>query len=194
MSTTNTTTNEQLYIEGRYDELFESNTDFIWYMQKRYKNIYIDSEEYYSLCCLAFTRALKEFKPETAKFTSYWGTVINSEMIRYLQNYKRKESYDLEFMSLDAPLGDSDLSFHDILIDPNSVIDDFIDSMDSDIIKDCLKKLTRKQKAMYELYLQGYTHLSIAKKLNVSRQSVGATLKNGRETLRKELESAGICV
>lgn len=194
MTTTETTTNEQLYIEGRYDELFERNTDFIWFLRKRYKNIYIEEEEFFSLCCLAFTRALKGFNPDVSLFVSFWGTVINREMLNYLKVYKRKESYELEFMSLDAPLEDSDLSFHDILTDSNNSIDAFLDSMDSEIIKDCIKKLTRKQIAVYELYLQGYTHKSIAEKLNVTRQAVGASIKNGKETLRIELRKAGISI
>ena len=83
--------NEQLYMEGSYDELFERNQAFIHKSFNRYKNIYIEFEEFYSLCSLAFTKALHGFEPTKAKFITYWGTAIHNEILNYLKSYKRRE-------------------------------------------------------------------------------------------------------
>lgn len=191
MITTTTITNEQLYLEGRYDELFERNTDFIWHMYKKYPNIYIEREEFFSLSGLAFTMVLKDFDPSKAKFISIWGIAIHRRILNYLKSYKRKEKYGIEMVSLDND--SNDIPFHEIVLDHRNSIDEYLDSQDKEIIQDCIQKLTKKQQQVYELYLQGYTQQAIADKLNVTRQAVGNAIKKGKVTLIEELRKSDIC-
>lgn len=192
---TETLTNEQLFAEGRFDELFERNQAFITRIFSRYPNIYIEFEEFYSLSSLAFTKSLSGYEPSKGKFITYWGTAIHNEIIRYLQQYKRKEKYGLEFLSLDSSVKEGDqATYHELVADLSIEYDTYFENTLVELVEEGIKTLTRKQQLVFKEHLKGFTQQEIADNLRVTRQAVSKCIINAKKSLASELAKSGIYV
>lgn len=137
---------------------------------------FFNEEDLYQEICIYLWKNYKDGMP---------GGVNEAYIIRgckfHLLNYLRKEREKARMRSLDEPLNEEGDTLKDILPDNQRIIENYLDNrITIEEIKN--NGITRTEKEVFSLLLEGYTSREIGRKLDISHVMV---LKHKQNIIRK---------
>lgn len=161
-------TNEELFKNGDFEELYKQNIKFIYKQIKPYRNIELD--ERISLANLAFAKALKFYDvTKGIKFISYFGNAIRNEMWHYIS--KNKSNYELFSLDYEYQQRNGEAKKLEDLIESNFDLDDKINgSILVQKLYETINKLPDNQKEVTLSRLNGLTYKEIEANMHYSHQ------------------------
>ena len=177
--------NNLLIEKGDFDELYRQNQNLIYRLVRKYNcGIVEDYDEAISIANVAFSVAIKKYKPEVANFSTFLGLSIQSAFWHHArdQRSQKRNTNLIQFLYLDEPVGEKDrknLTLQEVIkndtisteekVENNIMIQNYIDYI--------------KQQPKGEMYLkiiafkyQDCTQKEIAKAIGVSQAHVSRIL------------------
>lgn len=161
-------TNEELFRNGKFEELYKQNLAFIYKQISKYKGIELD--ERISLANLAFAKVLKFYKVEKGvKFISYFGNAIRNEIWHYIDRNKKFDgllSLDYEYQQRNG-----EIKKMEDLIESSFDLDDKVsNSLIIRKLHEVISKLPKDQKEVTLSRLNGLTYKEIEANMHYSHQ------------------------
>lgn len=179
--------NEQLFLSGDFDTLYTNNIKLIYSLANKFYNTGIEKEDLVGLMNVAFTKAIKSFDPEKAKWTTYFCRAAQNEVLMYL----RTERKLAKGISLDTPVGQDDnaASIGDLVADTNANTEESaIETLRTRELYNIINtKLNERQKEIVTLKLQGKTQSQIANIMGIAQPSVSRNEKSAYAILKQYL-------
>ncbi len=172
--------------EQAYEEIHRRYDGTIKKIVRKY--IYCGNDDLYQVGALGFYSAVKNFDA-VSKFDSFAYTCINNAIRSELRKYNAKKNEPLiDYIPLTG-YGDGDSDKMEILIDsgltPEGV---FLNNENKLEIEACIKEsLSKLEYKILALFLQGFTYLEIANKINKTEKTVDNALQRIRKKLRQKL-------
>lgn len=154
----------------KFLDILEKNIGTIIKISRVYTNIAQDREDLINDIALELWKSFKSFNGNSKISTWIYRVALNTSM-----NYKRKRKKDSLFFSL------NDFKKEDILpwlIEPDN-------SMESEVLYQCIDELNEMNKAIIMLYLDGNSHDEIAEITGISKSNVGTRICRIKEQLKK---------
>lgn len=154
----------------KFLDILEKNIGTIIKISRVYTNIAQDREDLINDIALELWKSFKSFNGNSKISTWIYRVALNTSM-----NYKRKRKKDSLFFSL------NDFKKEDILpwlIEPDN-------SMESEVLYQCIDELNEMNKAIIMLYLDGNSHEEIAEITGISKSNVGTRICRIKEQLKK---------
>lgn len=151
-------------------DILEKNIGTIIKISRVYTNIAQDREDLINDITLELWKSFKSFNGNAKISTWIYRVALNTSM-----NYKRKRKKDSLFFSL------NDFKKEDIfpwLIEPDN-------SIESEVLYQCIDELDEINKAIIMLYLDGNSHDEIAEITGISKSNVGTRICRIKEQLKK---------
>lgn len=159
-------------------KLAEDNIKLVYQIISKYYRSYLGDEDIVQCGMIGLCQAATSWDKSKGAFATLAGTCICNQ----IKEEFRKRQKRIDAISLDTPVGDED-----------STLEDFIESDEefdldiTDVTTDrFLDKLTKKERMVCDLKLQGYSIREIAKTMGVSHNTIHWYLKMIR---RKYLET-----
>ncbi|MFR2837867.1 MAG: sigma-70 family RNA polymerase sigma factor [Zhenhengia sp.] len=182
-------TNEELFIKGDYDTLYQKNVKFIHHIAKKFGNLNIEYDELIALGNLAFAKLLKKYDPSKSKFITVFAIVITNEILMHQRKQKKRD----KAISLESTLGTDKEGNSFSLLD--TVCDDTV-NIEQDIEgKVMLEQAIRRIKTLPSLeceimmgYIAGETQHNMAKRLGLSQSYISRVISRVQIKLKKEVE------
>ncbi|SEP55290.1 RNA polymerase sporulation sigma factor SigE [Piscibacillus halophilus] len=174
-------------------KLIEHNLRLVVYIAKKFENTGIHIEDLISIGSIGLIKAVNTFNPEkNIKLATYASRCIENEILMYLRrNNKRKTE-----ISFDEPLNvdwdGNELLLSDVLgTDENIITKDLDLSVDKNLLKSALSKLTGREKQIMEMRfgLSGHkeqTQKDVAEQLGISQSYISRLEKKIIRRLKKE--------
>ncbi len=177
-------------------ELTEHNLRLVAHIAKKYSATGADADDLVSVGSIGLMKAIKSFRPESGKLSSYAARCVENEMLMYLRAQK-KTRLDV---SLSEPIG-SDKEGNEILLTDILGTDAEAVSEEAQLRIDAAKAirlmdivLTRRERTVVQMrtgLLDGtlYPQHEVAKVLGISRSYVSRIEKKALEKLRIAMEN-----
>ncbi|NLK23262.1 MAG: sigma-70 family RNA polymerase sigma factor [Clostridiales bacterium] len=173
--------NEELFLMGNVEKLYEKNQPFMNFIAKKYASQdcllgELEFDDCIGCGNIAFVKALKSFNPDKCKWTTYFSKIMINEILMS----KRKEK-NIRSISLDSSViingEDSDILLKDLLYSADDVEEKAINSVTCSEILEIVKGLPERKRKIVHLSIAGETQRNIAKKLNLSQSYVARIKK-----------------
>lgn len=160
-------TNEELFKNGKYEELYKQNVLFIYKQISKYKSIELD--ERVSLANLAFAKVLKFYNlSKGTKFVSYLGNAIRNEIWHYIDKTNKINELSLEY---EYPQRRGEPKRLEDLIASDFDLDSKInDSILIQKLYETINKLPENQKKVVLSRLNGLSYREISANMHYSHQ------------------------
>lgn len=177
--------------------LIEHNLRLVVYIAKKFENTGIGLEDLISIGTIGLIKAVSTYRSDkNTKLATYASRCIENEILMYL----RKNSNAKTEISIDEPLSSDgeggELSLSDVLgTDADSVIRPIEESVDKEILRSCLSRLSSREKEIiYMRYgLSGQDELTqkeVADKLGISQSYISRLEKRIISRLKKDMQKA----
>lgn len=181
-------------VEAIKKKLIEHNLRLVVYLARKFENTGVDEDDLVSIGTLGLIKAINSFKSEkNIKLATYASRCIENEILMYLRRVSRLKSE----VSFDEPLNTdfegNELLLSDILgTSAETVYGDVESSVERELLKDALKKLTeREQKIMFLRFgLNGddeMTQKDVADLLGISQSYISRLEKKIIGRLKREM-------
>ena len=160
------------------EEMFIQNQRIAYKVAKPYYiNNKEDFEDIKQVALLGLWKAVLTYN-KTYAFSTYAYRVIANEINYYLRKNRKHNST----ISIYTEIG-NEITIADTLLD--SI--DYIEQLEAvESINNGIKKLQGKEKAIFEMMLEGKTQQNIAKKMQVSQPQISRIAKKIKEKLKEE--------
>ena len=181
-------------VERIKKKLIEHNLRLVVYIARKFENTGVDNDDLVSIGTLGLIKAINSFKSEkNIKLATYASRCIENEILMYLRRVSRLKTE----VSFDEPLNTdfegNELLLSDVLgTSAETVYGDVESSVEKELLKDALKKLTeREQKIMFLRFgLNGgeeMTQKDVADLLGISQSYISRLEKKIIGRLRREI-------
>ena len=183
-------TNEELFENNKFEELYKQNVNLIYHIAHKYPKI--EFEEGVSIGNLAFAKSLKHYSlSKKVKFVSYLYSAIKNEFLLYLEKDKRK----VDTLSLDFQYECRDGEYkklEDLLEDKFNLEEEVSASSIISKFYETINKLPENQKVVELGRLNGMSYKELETKLDCSHQWIfqlhKAANRKIKFALRKEMK------
>lgn len=147
-----------------------------WY--GAYENSELD--EFYSLAGYVFTQCVEKYVPEQGKFEAYFASCLSNRIKDYfsMKNAERRmpqytnnsgEKVYMPPISLDTPLNEDDEdTLLDLVADKTSTEQRVLSNSVSPVVDEYRKRLTKTQRKIVDLLLEGYQRSEIISEMGLS--------------------------
>lgn len=174
--------------------LIERNLRLVVYIARKFDNTAVGIEDLVSIGTIGLIKSINTYKPDkNTKLATYASRCIENEILMFL----RKSSPQKMEVSLDEPLNTdwdgNELLLSDILgTDPDVVMQPIEDCVDMEILKDCLKNLSKRELNIIHLRFgldgrEGMTQKDVADKLGISQSYISRLEKRIITQLKKDM-------
>lgn len=150
------------------DSLFEKNINLVYFTVNKYYSDLKDDDDLIQEGMIGLYRACKTWDPSKSTFSTYAVAVILNALRYELR--KRNKQYNT-ICSIDDIIEDGDncYSLHDLLFDTRNTID----SIEFKIVfQQIFNSLSKKEKTIISLLMQGDKQFEVAEKLGYTRSNV----------------------
>ena len=139
---------------------------------------------------LGLTKAINSFKDQkNVKFYTFANLCIDRQLSTFIRNISRDKHKILnDSISIDTKLPGSSKSLMDILSDEKNINpeDSFITiEEDRELLNKVISKLSKVEKEVFELRIQGFSYKEISQLLNTTEKSVSGTIGRIRGKVSK---------
>lgn len=179
-------TNEELFLQGRHEELWEKNIGLIKHIAKKLWKYGLELDEIMSIAGLTFTKILGTYDPNKSVFTTYYGNNITYDVLKYVRyNTRHRAEYNNSISLNTVVNGDSS--------DKELTLESLIDSegtdtqvdLDTDIaFKDYFNTLDDNRKKIIQLKARGYNQPQIQSITGISQVNVSRWLRQMKEDFK----------
>ncbi|MFA9398378.1 MAG: sigma-70 family RNA polymerase sigma factor [Clostridiaceae bacterium] len=170
--------NEQLFISGDMDTLYERNKRLMYHIANKFLNLNLEYDDLIGCGDLAFVKATKGFDPDKSR----WATFFSKIMVNEILMVNRKINKQFQIISLETPIYvDSEqnvLKFQDVIPALKDTTDKVINLMTIEEIEILAKKLSPRKREILGLYLLEMKQRDIGEKLHISQSYVARMIKN----------------
>lgn len=156
-------------VQERFLHLLEKNIGMIIKISRAYSKIRQDREDLMNDITLELWKSFKNFNGDSKISTWIYRVALNTSM-----NYKRKTSKDSLFSSFDE-LKEKDT--------PSWLIEED-NSLELQVLYNCIDELNEINKAIILLYLDGNSHDEISEIMGVSKTNVGTRISRIKEQIK----------
>ena len=167
--------------------------DISWKYYKKYNNI-LDFDDIVSICNLGLVKAANTYNSSKGyAFSTYAYKVIVNELLMYLRNNKRRNKYNVNFISINDSMNfDENLSLENLIAD-NYNLEQFVeDKLLIDLLHTFINELPDMLRDAILYKLEGKTQQEIARLLNVSQPQVSRLLSKATYRLRLKFRREGM--
>lgn len=169
--------------DKKFKEIIENLKPNIEKLANKYYIAGYDKEDIYQESYIGSISAIKYFDPnKNNNFYAFANLTIERRIIMLLKKSKRQKNLSLNSaLSLDSRLNhNTDTSFLDVL--NTNYSEDFVENLKSSEILDIKKeklinKLSKMEKEVFNLYLNGYSYKEISKKIGKDEKTVDNALQ-----------------
>ena len=169
--------------DKKFKEIIENLKPNIEKLANKYYIAGYDKEDIYQESYIGAISAIKYFDPnKNNNFYAFANLTIERRIIMLLKKSKRQKNLSLNSaLSLDSRLNhNTDTNFLDVL--NTNYSEDFVENLKSSEILDIKKeklinKLSKMEKEVFNLYLNGYSYKEISKKIGKDEKTVDNALQ-----------------
>ena len=181
--------NEELFISGDIDTLYERNKRLMFHIANKFSNLKLEYDDFIGCGDLAFVKAIKIFNPNKSK----WATFFSRLMINEILMVNRKSNNQAQTISLETAIyvdnEQNILKIQDISSGQNDTMDEVVNLITIEEILKLSKKLSLRKREVLRLYLKDIKQKDIGKQLNLSQSYVSRLIKNVCLELKNDYES-----
>ena len=178
------------------NKLIEHNLRLVVYLAKKYENTKVDLEDLVSIGSICLIKGINTFSlDKNIKLATYASRCIDNEILMYLRKNKKTKA-DISFeASLSFDGEGNELHLEDILGTESDIVTKPLeDALDKEILREELKKLSKRDKEIMELRygLNGkeeMTQKDVADKLNISQSYISRIEKKVLKKLKNIIKS-----
>ena len=178
------------------DKLIEHNLRLVVYLAKKYENTKVDLEDLVSIGSIGLIKGINTFSlDKNIKLATYASRCIDNEILMYLRKNKKTKA-DISFeASLSFDGEGNELHLEDILGTEGDIVTKPLEeALDKEILREELKKLSKRDKEIMELRygLNGkeeMTQKDVADKLNISQSYISRIEKKVLKKLKNIIKS-----
>lgn len=169
--------NEQLFISGDIDTLYERNKRLMFHIANKFSNVKLEYDDFIGCGDLAFVKAIKSFNPNKSKWVTFFSKIMVNEILMI----NRKLNKQVEIISIETVIfSDNEqnvLTLQDIIPALKDAMDEAINLMTIEEILELSKKLSHKKREVLGLYLLEMKQKDIGQKLDISQSYVARLIK-----------------
>ncbi len=178
------------------NKLIEHNLRLVVYLAKKYENTKVDLEDLVSIGSIGLIKGINTFSlDKNIKLATYASRCIDNEILMYLRKNKKTKA-DISFeASLSFDGEGNELHLEDILGTEGDIVTKPLEeALDKEILREELKKLSKRDKEIMELRygLNGkeeMTQKDVADKLNISQSYISRIEKKVLKKLKNIIKS-----
>lgn len=149
------------------NELLENNKKLVYLVLYKHFPLHVNDEDLYQIGMIGLLKAIRSYKDDTYKLSTYAARCIFNEISKELQ-YRNRKMRTCDTISLDAEQSkDGKLSLHGAISDRVQEQSEIVI-----IINQYLSSLKGRKKQVLELIIQEYNYAEIGEKLGISRERV----------------------
>ncbi len=177
-----------------FSELAKRYTQLIYYQVSRYFLI-IEKDDLKQEALLALYKAAVSYDFKQSQFQTYASTVIRNTLIsRFRHALSAKHHVLNEAASLEANIKDTGLSLGDRLPLIQPSVEEILLKKEAEKELTRLFKayLSRREYAVFNIYLEGYSYKEIARQLNLNERQVDNAVQRAKKKLLKLCKQKGI--
>ena len=154
----------------------------------------LDFDDIVGICNLGLVKAANTYDSDKGyAFSTYAYKVINNEMLMYLRDNKRRNKYNINFISINDSMDfDETLSLEDLISDNYDLEQEVEDKMLIDLLHTFINELPDMLRGAILYKLEGKTQQEIARLLNVSQPQVSRLLSKATYRLRLKFRREGM--
>ena len=142
-------------------------------------------------CCIMLLKAIKNFDPKRCKnFKFYTKILFRGRIVSLIQESKRYKNVTLNVStSLDYPVFEDDegntYSLYDLIPDGEELLSEKIERKEycSSLKSKIFEDLTKKEKEVFELYLEDLSYEEISQKLKIDTKSVDNAIQRAKNKI-----------
>lgn len=167
--------------------------DISWQYYRKYSNI-LDFDDIVGICNLGLVKAANTYDANKGyAFSTYAYKVIVNELLMYLRDNKRRNKYNVNFISINDSMDfDETLSLEDLISDNYDLEQSVEDKLLIDLLYKFINELPDMLKYVILYKLEGKTQQEIAKLLNISQPQVSRLLSKAIYRLRLKFRREGM--
>lgn len=174
--------NEKLFKENKFDELYLNVIDLMRYKGNLYKKV--DSEEKESIYNLSFTEAIKRYDlSKEVKFSTFLCLILLGNLNKYVTRDREYRNSHLR-LSLDTPSDENENSTLLSCIEDTHCVNPEENAICQDILKKIDVLLDKRTAECFKLFLNGNNQTEIGVKIGVSQVQVSRIIKKARTILK----------
>lgn len=170
--------NEELFLSGDVDTLYERNMKLMYHLADKFSNLNFDQDDFIGCGDIAFVKAIKIFDPNKSKWSTFFSRIMVNEILMMNRSLKKQ----VETISLETIICvDNDcniLTLQDVLQDPADIEDEVMNRMAIDKVLKAAEKITSQKREILRLYLNETKQRDIGKKLNLSQSHISKVIKS----------------
>ena len=164
------------------NEMLENNKKLVYMVLYKHFPLHVNDEDLYQIGMIGLLKAIRSYKDDTYKFSTYAARCIYNAIAQELQRQNR-EMRTCDTISLDAEQSkDGNLTLHGLIEDKMQNQSETVM-----IINQFLNKLTGRQKQIFELIIQEYNYAEIGEIIGLSRARVSQLSQEIIENLKIKL-------
>lgn len=182
-------TNEQLFLDERFEELYEKNEGFLHHMIKKFNTLPIDYDEMFSLANLAFTKTLCAYDPNQGRFITYLSKAIANELLYYTRKNKKHIEKNTSLEKTYNFNGEKEISLSDMIADTCNTEEDYLENEELTMLAEAINKLDDLPKVIVQGLLKGKSQQEVADSLNISQSYLSRVHKRTLKDLKRLLEN-----
>ena len=175
--------------------LIEHNLRLVAHIAKKYSHSGVDMDDLVSIGSIGLIKAVRTFRPEAGRLTTYASRCIENEMLMYLRANRKNRNVVLMGDSIGTDKDGNELSLTDLLgTDPNMVSDSVEIAIESNRALKLMEKVLDPREIDVIQMRYGLNdneplpQHEVAKKLGISRSYVSRIEKKALGKLRDALE------
>jgi RNA polymerase sporulation-specific sigma factor len=169
--------NEQLFIAGDIDTLYERNKRLMFHIANKFSNLKLEYDDFIGCGDVAFVKAIKTFDPDKSKWATFFSTIMVNEILML----NRKLNKQFKIISIETPIcvdnEQNTLTFQDVMQASKDTMDEVINLMTVQEILNLANKLSSKKREILGLYLLEMKQKDIGQKLDISQSYVARLIK-----------------
>ena len=173
----NMISNEQLFIDGDIDTLYERNKRLMFHIANKFSNLKLEYDDFIGCGDLAFVKAIKIFNPDKSRWVTFFSTIMVNEILIL----NRKINKQFQIISLETPIcvdnEQNVLTLQDAIPALRDTTDEVINLITIEEISKLSKKLSPRKREILELYMLEMKQKDIGEKLNISQSYVARILR-----------------
>lgn len=180
--------NEQLFIDGDIDTLYERNKRLMFHIANKFSNIKVEYDDLMGCGDVAFVKAIKSFDPDKSRWATFFSTIMVNEILML----NRKLNKQFQIISLETPIcvdnEQNVLTLQDTIPALKDTTDEVINLITIEEILELSKKLSPRKREILGLYLLEMKQKDIGEKLDISQSYVARMIKKISIELRYSYE------
>lgn len=151
------------------EELFEENQKLVYFVVNKYYDWLAEDEDIIQEGFLGLYKASLTWNSSKSKFSTYATRCILNQIRHELRRRSRSHIYDEISLNTVVHKDESEITLKDILPDPKDHIGEVEFMVD---LRDKFHKLTKKEKYVLFMLIDGYSQQDVATEMNCTRANV----------------------